>query len=111
MDRLTARDGTGQVMYKTDASLSEILEKLGHYEDLEEQSRLIELPCKLYEPVYELSTKYKSGKKVYCGIHESRFYYDHYDFHNRKLRDGVFLEIEEAEAALITDAFAYFETE
>lgn len=32
------------------------LEKLAHYEDLEEQGRLIELPCKIGDTVYYINT-------------------------------------------------------
>ena len=32
--------------------LEEMLEKLAHYEELEEQGRLIELPCKIGDTVY-----------------------------------------------------------
>ena len=34
--------------------LEEIFEKLKHYEDLEEQGRLIALPCKVGDAVYEI---------------------------------------------------------
>lgn len=46
----------------------QMFEKLKHYEDLEEQGRLIELPCKVgdtvyvvdddYEDIYDLSSQY-----------------------------------------------------
>ena len=32
-----------------------ICEKLGEYEDLEEQSRLVKLPCKIGDTIYEVS--------------------------------------------------------
>ena len=34
--------------------LSAVFEKLAHYEDLEEQGRLIELPCKVGDYVYKI---------------------------------------------------------
>lgn len=37
-------------------SLEEMLEKLAHFEDLEEQGRLIELPCKVGDTVYIITT-------------------------------------------------------
>ena len=36
--------------------LKEMIEKLAHYEDLEEQGRLIELPCKVGDTVYVFKT-------------------------------------------------------
>ena len=43
----------------------EAIDKLAHYEDMEEQGRLIELPCKVGEKVYEV---YKSCDEMdfYC---------------------------------------------
>lgn len=37
-----------------DCPIQEVVEKLAHYEDLEEQGRLIELPCKVGDAVYEI---------------------------------------------------------
>lgn len=48
MKRLTF-SGTGEA--KTDVTIREILDKLKHYEDLEEHGRLIELPCKVGDTV------------------------------------------------------------
>ena len=43
----------------------EYCEKLAHYEDLEEQGRLIELPCKIGEKVYEVN-KTCEERNLYC---------------------------------------------
>lgn len=40
------------------ANYNKILTKLGDYEDLEEQSRLIKLPCKVGDTVYCIFTRY-----------------------------------------------------
>ena len=37
-----------------DEVVYEACEKLAHYEDLEEQGRLIELPCAVGEPIFEV---------------------------------------------------------
>lgn len=49
MERLTV-GGTGEA--KSDVTIQEVLNKLKYYEDLEEQGRLIELPCKVGDTVY-----------------------------------------------------------
>lgn len=41
-----------------DCYARKIYEKLAHYEDLEEQGRLIELPCKVGDTVYVVDTDY-----------------------------------------------------
>lgn len=51
MKRLTV-SGTGEA--KTDVTIKEVLDRLRFYEDLEEQGRLIELPCKVGDMVYNL---------------------------------------------------------
>ena len=43
--------------------LEDILEKLAHYEDLEEQGRLIELPCAVGDTVYWIS---ESDACLFC---------------------------------------------
>lgn len=49
------------------------LEKLAHYEDLEEQGRLIELPCAVGDTVWYIKEK----SSLYPSYHT---YYDWYDF-------------------------------
>lgn len=44
MERLTV-SGTGEA--RSDVTIKDILNKLRFYEDLEEQGKLIKLPCKL----------------------------------------------------------------
>ena len=43
----------------------EAIDKLAHYEDLEEQGRLIELPCKIGEKVYDVN-KTCEERNLYC---------------------------------------------
>lgn len=48
-------------------TIIEIYEKLAHYEDLEEQGRLIELPCKVGDILYFHTERYeKEGRKKVC---------------------------------------------
>ena len=41
----------------TDLAMEKAVDKLAHYEDLEEQGRLIELPCKVGDDVYFIPSK------------------------------------------------------
>lgn len=81
----------------------DMCEKLGHYEDLEEQGLLLKLPCKVGDTVYEITGatvrgydwKYLTYENAY--IHETVFsLYRIYD-----IGKTVFLTREEAEEALM----------
>lgn len=63
MDRLTIRNGEGVAYFKGEKlrlepcemdlhQVGEVLRKLAEYEDLEERSGLIKLPCKVGDTVY-----------------------------------------------------------
>ena len=79
---------------------NEILEKLAHYEDLEEAGRLIELPCKFGDTVYEIHYDFPDDDYTYsCPyyyIHEVKFTIDSL----AGWEEWVFLTKEEAEAKL-----------
>ena len=86
--------------------LEEMLEKLAHYEELEEQGRLIELPCKIGDTVYGIR-RFHGDRIVKSGT-VSEMYYNQ----NMKLviviknlcrgfwGENIFGTHEEAEAAL-----------
>jgi len=64
MNRLTIRNSDGSVSQLMDLRWADALEKLAHYEDLEEQGRLVVLPCKPSDvTVYQLRDK-KHAKGV-----------------------------------------------
>lgn len=89
--------------------------KLGKLEDLEEQGRLIVLPCSIGDTIYEVCHKYKceicenNNKK--CGLRggnaecveniveilERKFDLAYYSIYTQKLRKGYYLTREEAE--------------
>ena len=69
----------------------EMIKKLAHYEDLEEQGRLIELPCKVGDTIYLISECYV-GNPV---IVDTKYRLSLIDYP----RD-IFLTKEEAEAKL-----------
>lgn len=52
MERLTV-SGTGEA--RSDVTIKDILNKLRFYEDLEEQGKLIKLPCKIGDTVYNMA--------------------------------------------------------
>ena len=75
MQRLTRRTKIGEVVPYIDLSceseyndwITDITEKLAEYEDLEEQSLLLRLPCKVGDMVY-IITQVFNGKEVIGAI-------------------------------------------
>lgn len=116
MERLTRRTGLGVMPsnYDEDFDMNEetfaeyqnVLDKLAHYEDLEEAGMLIELPCKIGDAVYGIR-RYHSERKVQSGV-VSEMYFSQ---KNRLIivikhigrgywGESIFGSFEEAEAAL-----------
>lgn len=58
--RLTHFDGTS---YQPMSSTIECVQRLGELEDLQEQGRLIELPCKVGDMVYETKSLFSLHKE------------------------------------------------
>lgn len=85
-----------------------ILQKLAEYEDLEEQGRLIKLPCKIGTQVYnttwwdDVQEKIVvKGKTYYRTVHKhkvTKSTFDYYDI--KEFGETVFLTESEAEAKL-----------
>jgi hypothetical protein len=63
MSRLTYRDEYGDVRPEFGYTLADAVEKLAHYEDLEEQGLLLELPCKVGDTVYMIQRRYTKCSK------------------------------------------------
>lgn len=88
-----------------------LLEALGKYEDLEEQGRLLRLPCKIGDTVYKITRNFISEYKI---ISETIYpysiqfnwqctkgiYVNLVGFADREIGETVFLTREEAEAKL-----------
>ena len=93
---LFPENGTGKVDYHV---VRATIDKLAHYEDLEEADRLIELPCAVGDTVYVIDYEYED---IY--IPSSKYYYvEARDFDYEMLRwmgEWCFLTKEEAEAKL-----------
>lgn len=75
MDRLTIRNGEGVAYFKGEKlwlepcemdsrQVGEVLRKLAEYEGLEEQGRLVKLPCKVGNTVYVIVGKNISAQKI-----------------------------------------------
>lgn len=71
------------------------IDKLAEYEDLEEQGKLVILPCKIGTPIFIIGSKYRSGK-FDKWVNTGKFRWSDIE----KLGKTVFLTREEAEAAL-----------
>lgn len=101
MERLTRRSANGTGVYATPSgepiewenNRHNVLQKLADYEDLEEQGRLIKLPCKVGDDVY-----YILGipNETPCTIDKCTFELSDIN----KIGKTLFLTKEEAEAKL-----------
>ena len=122
MDRLTGRDLHGRpfiMIRKSDDDFEKLkrdaLEKLAHYEDLEEDERLVELPCAVGDTVWEVQEIRKRIQEyivTYVNYNNNSLYYgwrvkdgkgiysNLSGFEEHKIGKTIFLTREEAEAAL-----------
>lgn len=75
------------------ANYNKILTKLGEYEDLEEQGRLVKLPCKVGDSIYSVI---EDGLTII----ELKFSLDFYVRRKNDIGKTVFLTKSEAEAKL-----------
>ena len=66
MERLTYRTQLGSLMQKEQVSTREMIDRLGTYEDAEEQGLLLKLPCKVGTKIYRL---------INGGIHRGWYYF------------------------------------
>lgn len=70
--------------------ISDVLEKLADYEDLEEHGRLVKLPCKVGDVVYEINTDrniVSALKIISTKIYSYAIYFDY------QLIDGIYKNI------------------
>lgn len=119
MERLTRRSSNGTGVYATPSgepvewenNRHNVLQKLADYEDLEEQGRLIILPCKLGDVVYVPTRDFISELRiVHITVSKNNMFfhwilnigiYPNLDgFSSSKIGETVFLTKSEAEAKL-----------
>lgn len=99
---MTERTGEGRAIPRMDLKNNghqRCMERLAEYEDLEEQNRLLKLPCAVGDMVYVLrldNTAYMMNNEKVWEIVEDKFEIFHFD----SIGKTVFLTREEAEAAL-----------
>lgn len=99
---------TDTKQYMEHKQVREWLEELQHYKDLEEQGRLIELPCKIGDTVWDIKwwddtteTRVIDGKTYFRRVMKhkvTKSKFKLFDYEN--FGKTVFLTKEEAEAAL-----------
>lgn len=94
MERLTERiddvpDGESGVWVKNHDYIS-AAEKLADYEDLEEQGRLIKLPCKVGDTVYGINTDRNIVSALKIISVKIYFYAIYFDY---QLIDGIYKKI------------------
>lgn len=95
MERLTFKgDGCVHFYRKSiDVTNTQLFDRLGEYEDLEEQGKLIKLPCAIGDTVYCIFTSMKGTNPV---IFTQKFNYGMIEGFGKT----VFLTKEDAETAL-----------
>lgn len=91
--------------------LAEWLEELKRYKDLEYQGRLIELPCKVGDTVYQITRNFISKFKIKSFVYDNEGFFFYWEcisgiyinvlgFNSNKIGKDIFLTPEEAEAKL-----------
>ena len=104
MERLTGKDSYCSFTYCDNEGKCKIenvcydkklYDKLKEYEDLEEQGRLIKLPCKVGDTIYITSSRYRHGR-IESWINTGKFRISDME----ELGKHIFLTKEEAEKAL-----------
>lgn len=73
---------------------------MGHYEDLEKQGKLIELPCKVGDTVYEITEDFRISEYPVqdISVHQIRYADDWFDL--KEFENNIFFSRAEAEAKL-----------
>lgn len=121
MERLTRRSANGTGIYATpggepvewESNYHNVLQKLADYEDLEEQGRLVKLPCKVGDTVYVKLASYCEEKYAEAKVRDFNHFIScgfcvvvtskHFDKQNIPFTEfgkTVFLTKSEAEAKL-----------
>lgn len=103
--RTETMDTHGRISLIDDENIYEAInavEKLAHYEDMEEQGRLIELPCTVGDTVWDIAGA-EIREQIVDGIEcrtDGFYIYANEDEWLGKINELVFLTKEEAEAKL-----------
>jgi hypothetical protein len=68
MERLTMKTEDGYERVSIRTKNQQLIDKLAYYEDLEEQRRLVKLPCKVGDAVWQIMVVGVQGKNIQYGI-------------------------------------------
>lgn len=96
MSRLTPRNFKYCDSDFMDSGLAEAMNKLAHYEDLEEQDRLLKLPCLVGSRMYYIGLEGTIYNIQLASVEACLMYADD----NGNFKSGYFATKEEAEAKL-----------
>ena len=120
MERLTEKGNYSTYIRKNHVTVNDVEQRLGEYEDLEEQGLLLKLPCKIGNAVYEvidyLDCKYDYNcplsfsqgaydceNGLHCRHEYKKYFVNEAKFNHHmidKIGETVFLTKEEAEQKL-----------
>lgn len=76
MERLTKWHEDGYIVDNGNISVGDLLNRLAHYEDLAEQGRLVELPCKIGDTIYKIPSAVNYKLNVVNGHQENNRVYE-----------------------------------
>lgn len=101
MERLTEKGNYSTYTRKNHVTVNDVEQRLGEYEDLEEQGLLLHLPCKIGTTVYHVVKSLSYGEvgdkpEVNYRISEVNFNLFMFNF----IGESIFLTKEEAEQKL-----------
>lgn len=103
MKRLTVKadDGTYAINKRyTAGNVQEAVDRLAAYEDLEEQGRLMMLPCSMGSTIYMIVTKHTKGREPFSFIKTTELMESNVFRVCRDFGKTVFLTREDAERAM-----------
>ena len=92
------KNGNPKGLVSDDCDEYEYFKKLAEYEDLEEQGKLLKLPCAVGDMVYVLEADEENFEHFHCGAKISEIEFDYWMI--PLFEKCVFLTRQEAEAAL-----------
>ena len=100
MERLTIKTKEGYERRSAKVKNQQLIDKLATYENLEEQGRLVILPCKVGDTVYKADVAHNKvfQHKVMRILKIEHVYFENYDYClSHDFGETVFLTKEEAE--------------
>ena len=104
-ERLTIRNSDGSISQPTHSTFGKVFYRLAELEDELESGKLVRLPCKVGDTVYQFENSGEIYKLFILSItiYRNKIYYETIgiDFDNTAIGQSIFLTSEEAEAKLM----------